>query len=268
MNNHTRSQIKDHVQEFIDSLIERYKLVDPTEILKKSYRSPGKFAPFHFALIPPSLIRFKEIFRRLDTSLGSVFAECARLIALEKYTGSRREYKVEGMISPSVQRRIEAIIDELGRDLKEPDYAVEVQDVLDAVKTATGGRVKRLVTADLFVPELKGLDTYFDIKSPKPNKDMMERTKTKLLTVHALLAPKRVKTYFALPYNPFETKDRYSWSFTKKYMDLNNEVLVGDEFWDLLGGTGTYLELLKIFEEVKLQKGPKMLHDLGFEKHI
>ena len=268
MNNRIRDQIKVYVQEFIDSLIERYKLADPTETLKKSYRSPGKFAPFHLALIPPSLIRFKEIFRGLDTSLGSVFAECARLIALERYAGSRREYKVEGMISPGVQRRIEAIIDELGRGLKEPDYEVEVQDGMDAVKTATGGRVKRLVTADLFVPQLKGVDAYFDIKSPKPNKDMMERTKTKLLTVHALLAPGTARTYFALPYNPFETKDRYNWSFTKKYMDLDNEVLIGDEFWDLLGGPGTYQELLKIFEEVKLQKGPKMLRDLGFDKQI
>jgi hypothetical protein len=254
LNNSTRNQIKAHIHGFIDTLIERYRSIDSTALSKKSYRSPGKFAPFHFALIPPSLIRLKEIFRGLDTSLGSVFAECARLIALEKSTGTQRESKVEGMINPGVQRRIEATINELGQGLKEPDYEVEVQDVLDAVKTATGGRVKRLVIADLFIPQLKGFDTYFDIKSPKPNKDMLERTKTKLLTVHALLAPTRVRTFFALPYNPFVSKDKYNWSFTKKYMDLNSEVLVGDEFWDFLGGPGTYQELLGVSEEVKLEK--------------
>ena len=35
--------------------------------------------------------------------------------------------------------------------------------------------------------------------------------------------------------------------------DLKEEVLVGIEFWDLLGGKGTYDDLLKVFEEAGLE---------------
>ena len=35
--------------------------------------------------------------------------------------------------------------------------------------------------------------------------------------------------------------------------DLDKEVLVGKEFWDLLGGKGTYEDLLKVFEEAGVE---------------
>jgi len=33
-------------------------------------------------------------------------------------------------------------------------------------------------------------------------------------------------------------------------LDLENELLVAEEFWDFLGGEESYEKLLKIFEEV------------------
>ena len=33
-------------------------------------------------------------------------------------------------------------------------------------------------------------------------------------------------------------------------LDLDNELIVGKEFWDFLGGEGSYEELLDCFEEV------------------
>ena len=34
-------------------------------------------------------------------------------------------------------------------------------------------------------------------------------------------------------------------------MDMNKQVLIAEEFWDKIGGSGTYEELLQIFAEVK-----------------
>jgi len=34
-------------------------------------------------------------------------------------------------------------------------------------------------------------------------------------------------------------------------MDLDKEVLIGEEMWDKLGGSGTYEELLDIIEEIR-----------------
>jgi hypothetical protein len=34
-------------------------------------------------------------------------------------------------------------------------------------------------------------------------------------------------------------------------MDIEREVLIGEEMWDKIGGKGTFDKLLKILEEVK-----------------
>jgi len=36
-------------------------------------------------------------------------------------------------------------------------------------------------------------------------------------------------------------------------LDLSNEIMVGEEFWDFLGGKGAYEELQQIFEDVGIQ---------------
>jgi hypothetical protein len=46
-------------------------------------------------------------------------------------------------------------------------------------------------------------------------------------------------------------------------MDLSNEVLLGSEFWDIVGGEGTYDEILDIYQEVGREKGPDMLDQLA-----
>ena len=35
-------------------------------------------------------------------------------------------------------------------------------------------------------------------------------------------------------------------------MDMENQVLIGQELWDYIGGRGTYTELLDIIERVKV----------------
>ncbi|MFN3974665.1 MAG: TdeIII family type II restriction endonuclease [Dehalococcoidia bacterium] len=58
------------------------------------------------------------------------------------------------------------------------------------------------------------------------------------------------KAIFALYYNPY-FPEHYRWPFTKQIMDMETEVLIGGEFWDFVGGPGTYDELLCILSEVK-----------------
>lgn len=49
--------------------------------------------------------------------------------------------------------------------------------------------------------------------------------------------------YYALVYNPYgKRKEDYAWSFPKRWFDMVNDgsVLIGEEFWNLIGGKGTY----------------------------
>jgi len=46
------------------------------------------------------------------------------------------------------------------------------------------------------------------------------------------------------------------------FFDLNNEILVGKEFWDFLGGENTYEEILRIFKSVGEAKGKEITRRL------
>ncbi len=53
-----------------------------------------------------------------------------------------------------------------------------------------------------------------------------------------------------MPYNPYgDSRADYRWSIARKYLP-DDAVLIGEEFWDLIGGKGTYRALLSIYEEV------------------
>ena len=53
--------------------------------------------------------------------------------------------------------------------------------------------------------------------------------------------------FFALPYNPYGVeKIDYAWTFPKRWFDMVNDpcVLIGNEFWDFIGGVGTYAQFI------------------------
>lgn len=62
----------------------------------------------------------------------------------------------------------------------------------------------------------------------------------------------KVFAKIAIPYNPYEPKLYNRWTM-KGMFDLKNQILVGKEFWDFLGGEGTYETLLQIFEDVGIE---------------
>ncbi|MFQ6015427.1 MAG: TdeIII family type II restriction endonuclease [Anaerolineae bacterium] len=59
------------------------------------------------------------------------------------------------------------------------------------------------------------------------------------------------QAFLSLTYNPFITREQYRHWPTFQIMDFEHQVLLGPEFWDALGGKGTYHELMQIVENVK-----------------
>ncbi len=73
------------------------------------------------------------------------------------------------------------------------------------------------------------------------------------------------QVYFGLYYNPGgPAKADYNWSVPNKIFDMQGDdiVLIGQEYWDFLGGKGTYESLLEIFTEVGAETR-QQLQDLG-----
>jgi len=120
--------------------------------------------------------------------------------------------------------------------------------------------------ADLYLRDKDGNEIFFEIKSPKPNKGQCLEVLDRLLEIHAMKRQgfPKVRTFYAMAYNPYgDSKSDYKHSFALSYMDIRNQVLIGREFWDLVGGSGTYDEVIEIYREVGREKGPDMIDQLA-----
>lgn len=109
------------------------------------------------------------------------------------------------------------------------------------------------VVTDLYVRQHDGKELFFEIKSPQPNKGQCLEVTQRLLRIHLLRGKQRpdVQAYFAMPYNPFgDSRTDYRWDYAKNYTPFDEAVLIGAEFWNLLGGSSTYQELLALYKEV------------------
>lgn len=104
-----------------------------------------------------------------------------------------------------------------------------------------------------------------EIKSSKPNKGQCVEIADRLLQIHAMrrAGPPRVRTFYAMAYNPYgEARALYKHSFALQYLDMDNQVLLGKEFWGLVGGPGAYGLILGLYREVGRTKGPDILDQL------
>ncbi len=66
-----------------------------------------------------------------------------------------------------------------------------------------------------------------------------------------------VRTLIAIPYNPYEPEPYQRWTLQGLF-DLENEIMVAEEFWNYLGGEDTYEQLLDVFETVGIELRPEI----------
>lgn len=214
------------------------------EELKKAY-------PFHSLFFPDTALLYFKQQRSLVTGMGmSLYPQVAELIARDKYSQVYLDLELSGNLPEPTIATIERIITELragGRKPRKPDIQRETREILSA--PGQGQRKVRII-ADLYVGDFQPGPLFMEIKSPLPNLDICAESKKKLLFFRALYEGKKPQAFFAFPYNPYVYRESYAWGFTKRVMDMDEEVLIGGEMWDKLGGEGTFDELLGIIEEI------------------
>lgn len=75
----------------------------------------------------------------------------------------------------------------------------------------------------------------------------------------------RVQAYFAMAYNPYgPSRSDYGWTYALNYMPFDQAVVIGQEFWSMVGGPSTYSEVLEIYQEVGREKGKYIVDALAF----
>ena len=183
----------------------------------------------------------------MATTLGmSIYEDISVILAFETSEEAFKNYGVGGVISKEQKIVISNIISKLRQSNRKANINEEVKEILEA--SAKNGEFQKSGNIADFFMKRNGKEYYFEIKTVKPNIDVFEKSKTKLLE---WIARKRmpVNVYLAFPYNPYHPKiyDRFT---EVGMMNPPNDFLVGSEYWDFIGGKNTFPELLKIFDEV------------------
>jgi len=230
-----------------------------TKIRQKlaSYNPETSSMPFHYRLLGKDRMALFSFIHSVNTMLGqSIFEHVGRIIAKPRAKRAIDQYReLEGYISSQAVLKIDQIVRDLRAVKRKPDKEKETREVLSvAAKGNLGRKLKKRV--DLFVETQEEIEYYFELKTAKPNINEFTGIKKQLLDWIAMRGSEKqdvnIKTIVAIPYNPYEPEPYERWTLQGLF-DLKQEVLVGEEFWDLLGGKKTYEDLLKVFEEAGLE---------------
>lgn len=220
------------------------------------YNPETNSMPFHFRLLGKDRMALFSFIQSVNTTLGtSIFEKVGQLIAESLFKEAKDRYDLEGFISSEAVLKIDSIMRELRSAKRKPNKKLETKEVLSvAQKGQLGQKIKKRV--DLFVIGQDGAENYFEIKTAKPNISEFKGIKKQLLDWVAMRGSVKpdveINTFVAIPYNPYEPQPYERWTLQGLF-DLNEEVLVGPEFWNMLGGPNTYEDLLKVFEEAGIE---------------
>lgn len=240
MNNNAKNKISNLLKNIVLDTITR---------TKKNLKTDKK--PFHKALLDEEIIKLSSFERSFSTSFGQKYVEeMAKILALESGAKAQRQYTTMASIYQGANDEVEKIIDDLKTNQRKPNWQNELNYILAHNK---GRTIVRKIISDLWI-ERDGREYFFSIKTVKPNLDQTRIAKLDMLLLKA--HNRDYKTYFALYYNPTgETQSEYDVSTPNKYFNMKSDdcVLIGKDFWDFIGGAGTYEDLLTIFNEVGLE---------------
>jgi len=226
-----------------------------------AYKPETNNMPFHYRLLGQDRMALFSFIHSLNTTFGtSIFEPIAETLASSRFSRVERQYEVGNIISEQAQIEIQHIMNDLITGRKNPNKAEEIERIR---KVATSGRMNSIKTVkvDLFVLDNDGVVHLFDLKTAKPNISNFKDFKRTLLEWIAIYLSKHpdadVRSYIAIPYNPYEPKPYERWTL-KGILDIDNELKVAEEFWDILGGKDAYTDLLDCFERVGIELRPEI----------
>ena len=182
-------------EEEIKQLLRR-KISDKLE----NYARETSSMPFLAKLMQDSeKVAAYSFIHSLATTLGmSIYEQVAKIIAKPNFDTVETGYDVIGSISDKKNSVISKIMQELRNGTRKSDKTREIKEILK--DNSTSGR-KLKIRADLFLQK-GSKEFYIEIKTAKPNIDVFNTSKQKLLEWVAL-RKKPIITFLAIPYNPY-----------------------------------------------------------------
>lgn len=200
--------------------------------------------PLYAALVPDEIFKGSHFERRFVTPFGSVWEKLAVAVGTAYHGNCIQGAVVEGTVGEESLRRIQEVLNNLehsvkGHQKQKPDWKAELAYIL-----AGGGEpIPVSVTCDILIKSSHAKKVYaFELKAPLPNSDQTKVSKEKMFKLLAMNGHPISGAFYALVYNPYGKKEDYAWSFPKRWFNMTSDecVLIGEEFWDFIGGKGSY----------------------------
>ena len=235
LNTQTRAAIADYLYKVVSRYVEEHRAVTGEK-------------PFHVRLLPIlAEVRFSE--RSFSTRSGSWFQQIAKIVASQFHAEAHSNFLVEGRIQPAAAAHIEQITEEMdhGRPKRKPNRDGDIKEVLTV---QSPGGADKSVRSDLFVLRHDKSEMYFEMKTPGPNKGQCKKMKQDILLIAALRKGHSAQAYAAAAYNPYGDGKPYTHGYARQFLDIGRDMLIGREFWTLLGDSRTYDDLLDISTDV------------------
>ena len=220
------------------------------------YNPETRYMPFHYRLLGKDRMAPYSFIQSLNTSFGtSIYEPVAVEIATDHFEQVEAQYVLGQEITQNAQTTIQQILDRLSTASVAPNKKKEIEAIRKICQTGQTDK-KKTVKADIYVKTKDDEIFLFDLKTTKPNKSNFENFKKTLLEWVGIELYKnpnaKINTLLSMPYNPYEPKPYQRWT-AKGMLDLDKELMVGEEFWKFLGGEGAYQDLLDCFETAGIQ---------------
>jgi hypothetical protein len=213
----SHGKISDAIKRVVTTMMDRVmiRVLSEDPFIKETHHA-GK--PIYAALVPDEIFKGSHFERRFVTPFGRVWENLAQVVATEAHGHCVMGHIIEGNIGSERLRRIQETLNGLEHVTKgakriKPNWDEELAYIL----AGGGPLIPVSVTCDIFIRnESTGERFAFELKGP-------------------------------LPYNPYGKREDYKWTFPMRWFDMQKDsaVLIGDEFWDKVGGNGTYQHFIK-----------------------
>ena len=218
------------------------------------------YRPFHEALLTKELVAASAFERSFSTSFGQgPIEEISRILANATGAECTRQKETRVNVNKGAVDEIGRILSALRDGVSSPNWEKELARIWAFKK---GDFVQARILSDIWIRR-NNTESFISIKTVKPNIDQTEIAKKDMLMLKA--HDPEYETYFGLYYNPGGPKrENYNWFVPFKIFDMLHDecVLIGQEYWDFVGGKEAYTDLLEIFGEVG-EKTRKELKKLG-----
>ncbi len=241
--------IQSVIKAMMDRVMQNVLVKDP--FIKEDHRAKK---PLYAALVPDEIFKGSHFERRFVTPFGKAWEALAVVVAQKGLGYGVTDHSISGTVREGRLRRIAEVLNALehaqgSQQKKKPDWATELAYILEG----KGELIPVTVVCDVYAEDrVQCQRQAFELKAPLPNSDITKVSKEKILKLYSMEPLQVDGAYYALPYNPYGRKENYAWSFPARWFNMKEDpvVLIGDEFWEKIGGPGTYQSFIAAINEI------------------